>query len=96
MSILIGFVFGSILCGIGVLFERMSRNFKGIGALSMAQSGVLIKMALGISVSVALVHLQLVDTAEYVVTFSFMTCVMYPICIFIAQRHRISVYKKLK
>jgi len=50
MSILIGFVFGSILCGIGVLFERMSRNFEGIGALSMAQSGGLIKMALGISV----------------------------------------------
>lgn len=94
-SLIIGLLFGAVLCVIGLIFERWSRGLKGVGALTIGQASIMIRMMLGISVTIGLIHFEIVERAEYLATFGFMVCIIYPIAIFIAQRHRISVYNSL-
>ena len=94
-SITIGLLFGGLLCAIGVIFERWSRALKGVGALTIGQASIMIRMMLGISVTIGLIHFEIVDRAYYLATFGFMVCIIYPISIYISQINRISVYKAL-
>ena len=92
---MVGLLFGAVLCAIGLIFERWSRALKGVGALTIGQASIVIRMMLGISISLALIKFEVVDRAFYLTSFSFMICIAYPILIYIAQRNRVSVYNSL-